>query len=128
MEFYPKPGQAKTVQIDIDPAAYWPALPGGCRPHWGLSGRAAGAVAPPACKQDRSFLETAQERMQQWREFLEERGTRTDVPMKPQVVTYRLNKLLAPDAIVSADSGTIATWAARYIDIVTTCSFRSPGP
>jgi pyruvate dehydrogenase (quinone) len=33
------------------------------------------------------------------------------------VVTYELNKLLAPDAIVSSDSGTIATWSARYIDI-----------
>ncbi len=28
-----------------------------------------------------------------------------------------LNKLLKDDAIVSADSGTIATWSARYIDI-----------
>jgi len=37
--------------------------------------------------------------------------------MKPQVVTWTLNKLLADDAIISADSGTIATWAARYIDI-----------
>ena len=39
------------------------------------------------------------------------------MPMKPQAVTYHLNKLLQPDAIVSADSGTIATWAARYIEI-----------
>jgi pyruvate dehydrogenase (quinone) len=48
---------------------------------------------------------------------MKERGTRGDMPMKPQVVTYHLNKLLDDDAIVSADSGTIATWAARYIDI-----------
>jgi pyruvate dehydrogenase (quinone) len=39
------------------------------------------------------------------------------MPMKPQVVTYSLSELLDDDAIVSADSGTIATWAARYIDI-----------
>jgi pyruvate dehydrogenase (quinone) len=37
--------------------------------------------------------------------------------MKPQVVTYQLNRLLEDNAIISADSGTIATWAARYIDI-----------
>ena len=37
--------------------------------------------------------------------------------MKPQVVTYQLNKLLDDDAIVSSDSGTIATWAARYIEM-----------
>jgi thiamine pyrophosphate-dependent acetolactate synthase large subunit-like protein len=35
--------------------------------------------------------------------------------MKPQVVTYQLNTLSANNAIVSSDSGTIATWAARYI-------------
>jgi pyruvate dehydrogenase (quinone) len=117
LEFYPKPGQAKTVQIDIDPARIglrYPAdvgLVGDCRD-------VLRALLPLLTrKQDRSFLLRAQERMQQWRELLEERGTRTDVPLKPQVVTYHLNKLLASNAIVSADSGTIATWAARYIDI-----------
>ena len=39
------------------------------------------------------------------------------MPMKPQVVTYELNKLLDNNAIVSSDSGTIATWAARYIQM-----------
>ena len=68
-------------------------------------------------KADPAFLEKAQERMSSWNELMEERGTRTDMPMKPQVVTYELNKLLADDAIVSADSGTIATWAARYIEM-----------
>ena len=55
--------------------------------------------------------------MKTWNELMDERGTRTDKPMKPQVVTYHLNKLLADDAIVISDSGTIATWAARYIEI-----------
>jgi len=49
------------------------------------------------------------------------------MPMKPQVVTYELNKLLRGDAIVSADSGTIATWAARYIDIRDTMQFSLSG-
>src|ERR671936_790447 len=117
IEFYPKPGQAKTVQIDIDPARIGLRYPtdvglvGDCRD-------VLRALLPLLTrKQDRGFLLTAQERMQQWRELLEERGTRTDVPMKPQVVTYQLNKLLADDAIISSDSGTIATWAARYIQI-----------
>src|SRR5204863_9078274 len=35
--------------------------------------------------------------------------------MKPQVVAWELGKRLAADAIVSADSGTIATWFARQI-------------
>jgi pyruvate dehydrogenase (quinone) len=68
-------------------------------------------------KSDRGFLEKAQKRMKDWNSLMEERGTRTDMPMKPQVVTYHLNKLLDSNAIVSSDSGTIATWSARYIQI-----------
>src|SRR5438128_6009929 len=53
--------------------------------------------------------------MGEWRKLMEEQGTRDDKPMKPQVVAWELGKRLAPDAIVSADSGTIATWFARQI-------------
>jgi pyruvate dehydrogenase (quinone) len=53
--------------------------------------------------------------MQEWRALMEERGTRDDKPMKPQVVAWELGKRLVPGAIVSCDSGTIATWFARQI-------------
>src|SRR5205085_5330351 len=49
-----------------------------------------------------------------WR-LMEERGTRPDKPMKPQVVAWELGKRLRDDAIVCSDSGTIATWFARQI-------------
>jgi len=117
MEFYPDPGQATTIQIDIAPTriglrhAADIGLVGDCR-------TVIAALLPLLTrKADRSFLEKAQQRMAGWNRLMEERGTRSDMPMKPQVVTYELNKLLADDAIVSADSGTIATWAARYIEI-----------
>jgi pyruvate dehydrogenase (quinone) len=54
-------------------------------------------------------------------------GTRTDMPMKPQVVTYHLNRLLDNTAIVSSDSGTIATWAARYIEVRDEMQFSLSG-
>jgi pyruvate dehydrogenase (quinone)/pyruvate oxidase len=44
---------------------------------------------------------------------MKERGTRTDKPMKPQVVAWNLGDLLADDAIVTGDSGTVTTWVAR---------------
>ena len=68
-------------------------------------------------KADRGFLELAQKRMKDWNELMDKRGTRMDKPMKPQVVTHTLSRLLNDDAIVSSDSGTIATWSARYIEI-----------
>lgn len=117
MEFYPDPGQARGVQIDINPVRIGLRYP----VEAGLVGDSRmvlQALLPLLDKKsDRGFLETAQTRMQDWCDLLKERGTRDDMPMKPQVVTYHLNSLLDDDAIVSSDSGTIATWSARYIDI-----------
>ncbi|HEY4131545.1 MAG TPA: thiamine pyrophosphate-dependent enzyme [Gemmatimonadaceae bacterium] len=78
-------------------------------------------------KKKRNFLKDSQDRMKDWRGLMKKRGTRHDMPMKPQVVTYELNKLLDDDAIVSSDSGTIATWSARYIDIRDTMQFSLSG-
>ena len=78
-------------------------------------------------KRSRSFLEKSQKRMEAWNQLMEERGTRMDMPMKPQVVTYHLNKLLESNAIVSSDSGTIATWTARYIEMRDEMQFSLSG-
>jgi pyruvate dehydrogenase (quinone) len=127
LEFYPKPDDAKCVQIDLDPARIGlrhPAdvgLAGDCR---GVLGALLPLIQQ---KEDRSFLEEAQKNMKDWNELMRERGTRDDLPMKPQVVTYELNKLLDDDAIISADSGTIATWAARYIQIRGSMQFSLSG-
>src|SRR5437899_6398672 len=48
---------------------------------------------------------------------MEERGSREDNPMKPQVVAWKLGRRLRDNAIISSDSGTIATWFARQIPI-----------
>lgn len=116
-EYYPEPGKARGVQIDIDPARIGLRYP----VEVGLAGDSRGVLRAllPLLerKDDRSFLEQAQQGMKEWRELLEERGTSGDMPMKPQVVTYELDRLLRDDAVISSDSGTIATWAARYINI-----------
>jgi pyruvate dehydrogenase (quinone)/pyruvate oxidase len=53
--------------------------------------------------------------MAKWWELMEERGTQTAKPMKPQVVAWELGKRLPANAIVSCDSGTVAAWFARQI-------------
>jgi len=127
MEFYPKPGQAKTVQIDIDPTriglrhSVEVGLVGECRAVLRL------LLPMIQRKEKRDFLEKAQKNMKSWNKLMEERGNRTDMPMKPQVVTWHLNKLLNDDAIVSSDSGTIATWTARYIEMRGTMQFSLSG-
>ncbi len=127
MEFYPKPGDAKVVQIDVDPTRIGLRHPvdvglvGDC-------GDVLAALLPLIeAKDDHDFLDTAQRHMKHWNELMRTRGTATDVPMKPQVVTYELNRLLDADAIVSSDSGTIATWSARYIEVRDGMSFSLSG-
>jgi pyruvate dehydrogenase (quinone) len=127
MEFYPKPGEAKGIQIDVDPTriglrfAVDVGLVGDC-------GTVLRALVPMIKrKRHRGFLEKSQDRMKDWRGLMKKRGTRHDMPMKPQVVTYELNQLLDDDAIVSSDSGTIATWSARYIDIRDRMQFSLSG-
>jgi pyruvate dehydrogenase (quinone) len=127
IEFYPKPGDARVVQVDMDPARIGlrhpvdAGLAGDCRDVLGVL---LPLITP---KEDRAFLETAQEHMAHWNDLMTTRGARTDMPMKPQVVTHELNKLLDSDAIVSTDSGTIATWTARYIEIRDDMQFSLSG-
>ena len=55
--------------------------------------------------------------MKEWWDLMKTREERDDVPLKPQVVARHVNDLLADNAIVTTDSGTITTWAARHIKI-----------
>ncbi|HWI56270.1 MAG TPA: thiamine pyrophosphate-dependent enzyme [Bacillota bacterium] len=115
MEFLPKPGQARGVQIDVDPARI------GLRysVEVGLAGdsqRTLRKLLPFLQRNaDRSFLKKAQQGMREWWQIMEDRGTREDKPMKPQVVAWELGRRLKENAIISCDSGTIATWWARQI-------------
>lgn len=115
IEFLPKTGQAKAIQIELDPMKI------GLRydVEVGLVGdsRRSLEVLLPLLerKKDRKFLEKAQEGVKEWRELMLKRATNMQKPMKPQVIAHELGLRLRDDAIVSSDSGTITTWWARHI-------------
>jgi pyruvate dehydrogenase (quinone)/pyruvate oxidase len=115
IEFYPKPGQARGVQIELDPMRIGLRYP----VEVGLVGdsrRTLRALTPLLKRNaERGFLEQAQRGMRDWRELMHERASRMDKPMKPQRVAAELGRRLRDDAIVACDSGTIATWWARHI-------------
>ncbi|HJU06772.1 MAG TPA: thiamine pyrophosphate-dependent enzyme [Nitrospiraceae bacterium] len=126
-DFYPKPGQAKSVQIDIDPARVglrYPADVGLIGQSWDVLR----ALLPMIeSKKDRKFLQEIQGSVKQWNDLLEQRATRMDMPMKPQVVAHALNEFLSDDAIICCDTGTITTWAARHIKIRGDMMFSASG-
>ncbi len=117
MSYLPKPGQARAVQVDRDPARLGLRYPIDV----GLCGDAPATLRAlrPLLKrrEDRSFLDKARSRMDDWRGVMAEREGRQDMPLKPQVVARHVNDLLADDAIVTTDSGTITTWAARHLNL-----------
>jgi pyruvate dehydrogenase (quinone)/pyruvate oxidase len=126
-EYYPAPGKVRCVQVDIDPCRIGLRYPVDAA----LVGDAARSLAAllPRLEQraDRSFLEEAQVGMKVWSELMIERGTRTDMPMRPQVVAHELDRLLRDDAIVATDSGTITTWIARHLSIRGSMKFSCSG-
>jgi pyruvate dehydrogenase (quinone) len=115
IEFYPKPGKARAVQIDIDPVRIGQRYP----VEVGLVGDCATTLRAliPLLerKEDRSFLKKAQDSMKEWRDLMTTRGTDASMPLKTDVVAYELGKRLRADAIVTSDSGTITTFWARQI-------------
>ena len=115
VEFYPKAGQAQAVQIDLDPQRISLRY----QVEVGLVGdsrRTLQGLSPSLRhKDERGFLQKAQEGMRDRWKLMEEQGTQTSKPMKPQVVAWELGKRLRNDAILAADSGTNTTWWARHI-------------
>ena len=117
IEYYPKPGQAKVVQIDIDPARIslrYPvdaAVVGDAK----LCLGALKAAVPR--KVERSFLEQAQAWKQEWLAALQAGADQPGLPMKPQRVVRDLNDRLASDAVIAADCGQNTGLTAQYIQI-----------
>jgi pyruvate dehydrogenase (quinone)/pyruvate oxidase len=114
IEVLPQPGGPVCVQIDDKPERIGLRHPADV----GLVGDARLTLREllPLLErnEDRSFLDGMQESIREWWALMEERGTRDDVPMKPQVPTWHLHELLHDDAIVCGDSGTVTTWIARW--------------
>jgi len=114
IEFLPAPGKVKCVQIEIDPQRVSLRYPADVAlvADSKISLR---ALLPMLRRHNRDFLSRAQQNKAKWQKLMEERGTRADKPMKPDVVGWELGKRIPANAIVTSDSGTITTWWARYV-------------
>ncbi len=115
IQFYPKPGEARAIQIDLNPVRIGIRYP----VELGLIGDSRKTLREliPLVdrKESRAFLEKAQSNMKDWNQLMLTRSTDMSTPMKPQVVAHELGKRLPSNAIVVSDSGTITTWWARQI-------------
>jgi pyruvate dehydrogenase (quinone)/pyruvate oxidase len=115
------------VQIDFNPQRIGLRYP----VDYGLVGDArqvlAGLLPHLKPNKNTAFLDSAQSDVRDWRKLLTELAERDDKPMKPQVVAHELNKLIPDNALVTTDSGTNTSWAARYLDIHDAMQFTVSG-
>jgi pyruvate dehydrogenase (quinone) len=113
----PQPGKVRVVQIEADPVRAGNRIPTEV-PLVGDAAETLQALLPLLQPHhDRSFLESAQAGMADWREKMAalEDGERD--PIQPQYLMRMIDRHAAADAILASDSGTIATWSARHFDI-----------
>jgi pyruvate dehydrogenase (quinone) len=117
LEYLPRPGQARGIQIDIKPEKIGLRYP----VEIGLVGDSKlilSALLPLLHqKYDLEFLKSKQDAMKRWNRLMKEQSTRTDKPIKPQVIAKAVSEELEDNAIISVDCGTNTSWAARFIDI-----------
>jgi pyruvate dehydrogenase (quinone) len=117
VEYYPKPGQARAVQIDRDGQRIGLRHP----VEAGLVGDAKETLAALNArlqrKSDRGFVEQAQAGMKRWRQMMETAERKPGSPLKPEMVARAFGQRLPDDAVLVTDSGQNTELAARHIDM-----------
>jgi pyruvate dehydrogenase (quinone) len=116
-KYLPESGKVKVVQIEADPTRAGNRIATDV-PMIGDAKETLAALLPMLReKDDRAFLESAQKGMERWRERMQAlEGIDAD-PIQPQRLMSVIDRLADDDAILTSDSGTIATWAARHFTI-----------
>jgi len=113
-KYLPSPGQARVVQIDVDPSLIGMRLPvtAGVCSDARLALRHLLSLVDR--RTDRSFLEKYQRKMGEWRADMASLRDPRRHPIAPQYLMGCIDEAAADDAILTCDSGTIATWSARH--------------
>jgi pyruvate dehydrogenase (quinone) len=114
-QFLPDYGQARAVQLDVDPTMVGLRYPFEVN----LVGDAAATLRRllPLLeeKPDRGWREEIESKVGRWWEVMERRAGVSADPVNPELVFHELSSRLPDDAVVAADSGSVANWYARHL-------------
>ncbi|MDQ0584405.1 thiamine pyrophosphate-requiring protein [Streptomyces rishiriensis] len=117
-QFLPESGRARGVQIDIDPRTIGTRYPYEVN----LVGDARETLRRliPMIRGEergREWFDTVGDNVRRWNDVLDRRARLSADPINPEYVARALSPLLPPDAIVTADSGSVASWYARHVTL-----------
>ena len=114
-EFLPTPGEARGVQIDLDPTRLSLRYP----MEINMAGDSAvtlRALLPLLAQKPAGTWRAGIEKgVAKWWHTLEARAMKSADPINPQRVFWELSKRLPDNCIMTGDSGTVANWYARDI-------------
>jgi pyruvate dehydrogenase (quinone) len=126
-EFLPEPGQARGVQIDINPGVLSLRYP----MEVALTGDSAATLAallPRLRERERSdWIAHVERNVRQWWEDATQRAETPASPMNPRRFFYELSRQLPDRTILTADSGTGTVWCAREVKLREGMSFAVSG-
>jgi pyruvate dehydrogenase (quinone) len=116
-EYYPDPGQARGIQVDLKPDRLGLRYP----VELGLTGDVKAtlrAILPLLrLKTDRNFLLAAQRRMADWNALLDQVANTHRSPLRPQMVVRAVSDLAPDNAVISLDCGANTHFAARGLKL-----------
>ncbi|MCT7353654.1 thiamine pyrophosphate-requiring protein [Streptomyces sp. 15-116A] len=114
-QFLPEFGQARAVQIDIDPHMVGMRYPYEVN----LVGDAKATLERliPLIEggRGREWYDTVCDNVRRWKVIMERRAELSADPVNPEYVACALDPLLPDNAIVTSDSGSTANWYARHL-------------
>jgi pyruvate dehydrogenase (quinone) len=116
VDSYPKPGQARAIQIDLKAEHIGIRYPIEVPLVSDVKATVA-ALLPLLNAKDAAFLNDAQSRMRDWRVLLDRVCASARSPLRPQMVMRELSGQLAPDAVISLDCGANTHFAARILEL-----------
>ncbi|MFD3446870.1 thiamine pyrophosphate-requiring protein [Microbacteriaceae bacterium 4G12] len=116
-EFYPQPGQARAVQIDLDGRYLGNRYP----VEVGLVGDAARTLSSLLGllteRTETPWRDEVERHVTEWREIAERRAMVPADPVNPERVLRELDRQLPPDARVAVDVGSVVYWYARQVRV-----------
>ena len=112
-EFLPKNGQARAVQIDVDPAMLSLRYPCEVNLHGDAAATLELLLPLLNDKEKGSWRREIEDGLKVWWETLQARAMTKAHPVNPQRVVWEMSPRLPDNAIVTSDSGSCANWYAR---------------
>jgi pyruvate dehydrogenase (quinone) len=114
-EWLPEPGQARAVQIDIDPRLVGNRYPTEINLVGDAGPTLRALLGLLRSKADNGWRAEIEENVERWWRILDEQAHQDANPVNPQLVFHELSERLPERCILTADSGSATNWWARHL-------------